>query len=178
MSENINEEVKAEDTKARDEAVRRQQIVDLKKLRLSSEWLSMVDAYEKEAEELKKEIMEKAVSEVSENDVTVSENVKDLVYEQILVELVDKIPKMPSVELITNSLLEDIEKIKHNRLVGTIMNMGMALVSRSAPLYTKLDLKRHRLAKISTFPKALDNFIGSLEKPKEKKDDEQTEWGE
>ena len=178
MSEEVKQEESVIDS-VKDETERRQKIVNLKKLRLSAEWLAMVDAYEKESEVLKAEIMEKAVKEVSENAVTVSENVKDLEYENILAELIAKIQAMPSVNLITNSLKEDIEKIRHNRRVGTIMNMGMALVSRSAPLYTKLDLKRFRLGKISTFPKALDNFIGSLEKPKgEKKDDNNTEWGE
>lgn len=156
----------------------REKIVALKKLQSCKAWFELMKKYQDEAKQYEIEIMERGGSLV-DDAVTVSEAQKDRQMEDLFSRILKELPDHDGSAYIAEGLKHDIDCIQHNRLkAAPLMNVGIGLVSRSAPLYTELDIKRFKYYKLSDMDQALARYIheATLESNKEPKDENVTDF--
>lgn len=156
----------------------REKIVALKKLQSSKAWLELMKKYADEAKALEDEIMERGGA-ANDDKVTVSEAQKDRAMEVLFSRILKELPEMDGSKYVAEGLEHDIDCIRHNRLkAAPLMNTGLELISRSAPLYTELDVKRYAYHKLTDMDQALARFIheATSEANKETKDENVTDY--
>jgi hypothetical protein len=156
----------------------REKIVALKKLQSSKAWFELMKKYHDEAKGFEIEILERGGT-AQDDEVTVSEAQKDRRMEELFSRILKELPDVDGSAYIAEGLKHDIDCIQHNRLkAAPLMNVGIGLVSRSAPLYTELDILRFKYHKLGDMDQALARFIheATSEANVDKKDENVTDF--